>query len=691
MAEPGLGTQRAYLRRLHRNLALYVLGVLGFVGLMTWAEHRGLSRQWIGPIFLFLTVMAYAAIGVYGRTTDPEEYYVAGRRIPPFYNGMATAADWMSAASFISLSGALYLQGFSGTPGQAGGLAYLLGWTGGFCLVALLIAPHLRAMQLYTVPEFFQVRFGGHWPRVIAALAAVACSFTYLVAQIYGVGLIASRLTGVQFEIGIMLGLGGMLLCSFLGGMRAITWTQVAQYVVILLAFLIPVSWLAYKQLGNPIAPLVYGHQLGKIAELETQLLASPAEQEVIAAYQRRALELQSWLQDVENSLEQQRQTRQEHIHHLRAQNADVGLIVAASRELAALPRDAEAARERWQQEMRDNYARAQPLGGLPRHSQAYAGDPNGTPQEQADYQDTRRNFLALMFCLMVGTAGLPHLLTRYYTAPSVSGARASVAWSLFFIAILYLSAPAVAALVKFEVMHNLVGSPFDALPHWMAQWARVDTSLLSVEDVNGDGIVQFGEIRLGADLIMLAAPELAGLPYVVSGLVAAGGLAAALSTADGLLLTISNALVRDLYVADPDREATPEQRVILTKFILLAVALAAAFVAALKPSDILPLVTASFSLAASAFVPVMVLGIFWRGATRQGAVAGMLAGLGVAAYYMLSNVAAVRAAAPTLLLGDGLWWGIQPISAGVFGVPAGLLMAWLVSRWGRDRQPSSH
>ncbi|GAB3364685.1 VC_2705 family sodium/solute symporter [Giesbergeria giesbergeri] len=688
MAEPGAGTDRAYLRRLHRNLALYALGVLGFVGLMAWAEHRGLSRQWIGPIFLFLTVMVYAAIGVYGRTADPEEYYVAGRRIPPFYNGMATAADWMSAASFISLSGALYLQGFSGTPGQAGGLAYLLGWTGGVCLVALLIAPHLRAMQLYTVPEFFQVRFGGHWPRVIAALAAVVCSFTYLVAQIYGVGLIASRLTGVQFEIGIMLGLGGMLLCSFLGGMRAITWTQVAQYVVILLAFLIPVSWLAYKQLGNPIAPLVYGQQLGKIAELEKQLLASPAEQEVIAAYLRRALELQVRLEDVEGALEQQRLAMQERVHRLRAQNEDVGLIVAASRELAALPRDAATARERWRQEMRDNYARAQPLGGLPRHSQAYAGDPEGSAQEQAEYQDTRRNFLALMFCLMVGTAGLPHLLTRYYTAPSVAGARASVAWSLFFIAILYLSAPAVAVLVKFEVMHNLVGSPFDALPHWMAQWARVDASLLSIEDVNGDGVVQFGEIRLGADLIMLATPELGGLPYVVSGLVAAGGLAAALSTADGLLLTISNALVRDLYVADPDQAASPEQRVILTKFILLAVALAAAFVAALKPSDILPLVTASFSLAASAFVPVMVLGIFWRGTTRQGAVAGMMAGLGVAAYYMLSNVAAVRAALPNLLLGDGLWWGILPISAGVFGVPAGLLMTVLVSRWTHAARP---
>ena len=676
--EPGTGT--AYLHRLHRTLALYVVGVLGFLALMAWAEQRGLSRQWIGPIFLFLTVMAYAAIGVYGRTADSEEYYVAGRRIPPMYNGMAAAADWMSAASFISLSGALYLQGFSGTPGQAGGLAYLLGWTGGFCLVAILIAPHLRAMGLYTVPEFFHVRFGGRLPRSIAALAAVVCSFIYLVAQIYGVGLIASRLTGVQFEIGIMLGLGGMLLCSFLGGMRAITWTQVAQYVVLLLAFLIPVSWLAYKQLGNPLAPLVYGQHLGKIASLEEQLLASPAEQQVIAGYLRRAQDFEARLQDVDAALERQRQATQERIHRLRAQNADVGLIVAASRELAAMPRDADTARERWTREMRENYARAQPLGGLPRHSQAYAGDPDGTAQEQADYRDTRRNFLALMFCLMVGTAGLPHLLTRYYTVPSVAGARSSVAWSLFFIAILYLSAPALAVLVKFEVMNNLVGSHFDALPHWMAQWARVDASLLSIEDINGDGIVQFGEIHLGADLIMLATPELGGLPYVVSGLVAAGGLAAALSTADGLLLTISNALVRDLYFGDRPRDASPEQRVILTKFTLLAVALAAAFVAALKPSDILPLVTASFSLAASAFVPVMVLGIFWRGTTRQGAVSGMLGGLGVAAYYMLSHVPALRATLGPWLLADGLWWGIQPISAGVFGVPAGLVLAALVS-----------
>ena len=235
--------------------------------------------------------------------------------------------------------------------------------------------------------------------------------------------------------------------------------------------------------------------------------------------------------------------------------------------------------------------------------------------------------------------------------------------------------------------MQNLVGSSFDTLPTWMAQWARVDSSLLSIEDVNGDGLVQFGEIRLGADLIMLATPELGGLPYVVSGLVAAGGLAAALSTADGLLLTISNALVRDLYFQDSQRVASPEQRVILTKFTLLAVALSAAFVAALKPAEILPMVSASFSLAASAFVPVMVLGIFWRGTTRQGAVAGMLAGLGVTVYYMLSHVQAMRAL-PSWVLADGLWWGIQPISAGVFGVPLGFVVALVVSGLTRPAPP---
>ena len=679
---------RAYQRRLHRSFALFVVGFVAFLALLAWAERNGLSRIWLGPIFLFATVMMYASIGIYGRTTDPEEYYVAGRRIPPMYNGMAAAADWMSAASFISLAGGLYLQGFSGTEGQAGGLAYVLGWTGGFCLVALLIAPHLRRLNLYTVPDYFSARYGGRWPRVIAAVAAALCSFTYVVAQIYGIGLIASRLTGVQFEIGILLGLGGVLLCSFLGGMRAITWTQVAQYVVLLLAFLIPVSWLAYKQLGNPLAPVVYGEQLHKISALEKRLAQDPAEREVAAAFLKRAQEYEARLRDVDGALQRDRAAAQERVRRLKAQGADSAVVVQATRELAAMPKDAAGARELWTRLMAESYERAKPLGGVPPHTKAYAGDPRGSAEEQEAFSLSRRNFLALMFCLMLGTAGLPHLLTRYYTTPSVQTARASVAWSLFFIVLVYVSAPALATLVKFEVMNNLVGSSFDSLPPWIAQWAKVDPSLISVTDINGDRTLQWGEIRLGADIIMLATPELGGLPYAVSGLVAAGGLAAALSTADGLLLTISNAIVRDIYCHEINPHVTPEQRVILSKFALLAVAMIAAMAASFKPAEILPLVSASFSLAASAFVPAMVLGIFWRRADRRGAIAGMLAGLGVTLYYLLVNAPPVRAVLG-LPPGLSLWFGIQPLSAGVFGVPVGFAVTAAVSAL-RTRQTAT-
>ena len=675
--------------RIHRNLLLFTAGFILFLVLMAWAEHAGLSRDWIGPIFLFLSVMLYACIGIYARTGDPEEFYVAGRRIPAMYNGMATAADWMSAASFISLAGALYLQGFSGTAAQPGGLAYVLGWTGGFCLVGLLIAPRLRAMKLYTVPDFFAVRFGGKWPRLLAACGAIACSFIYVVAQIYGVGLIASRLTGVQFEIGILLGLGGVLLCSFLGGMRAITWTQVVQYLVLLLAFLIPVSWLSFKQLGTPLAPVAYGQQLPKIERLEDQLIHSPSEQEVQAAFQRRARDYAERLADPAAALAREREKLNERIRMLKAQGADLSLVMLARRELADLPRDEASAREVWTRAMNEAEERGRPLGGLPRHGQAYEGDPQGTPAEQALFNTSRLNFIALMFCLMVGTASLPHLLTRFYTTPTVSDTRRSVAWSLFFIALLYLSSPALAVLVKFEVMQGLVGSSFDQLPNWIAQWARVDPALISVQDVNGDRVLQFGEIRLGADMIMLATPELGGLPYVVSALVAAGGLAAALSTADGLLLTISNALVHDTAPQDghPTARLT-DTRVILSKFALLAVAMLAALAAALKPAEIISLVTASFSLAAATFFPALVTGIFWPRATGRGVVAGMLIGTGLTAVYMLQASPMLRAwwgAAP-----GGLWWGIQPVSAGVFGVPAGFAVIVLVSLgdgW-RQRQP---
>ncbi|HRW72496.1 VC_2705 family sodium/solute symporter [Ottowia sp.] len=673
--------------RVHRAVALFVLGLLLFLALMIGAERAGLSRAWIGPVFLFLSVMAYAVIGIYGRTTDPDEFYVAGRRIPAFYNGMATAADWMSAASFLSLSGALYLQGFSGTASQAGGLAYVLGWTGGFCLVALLIAPRLRAMNLYTVPDFFAERFGGRWPRLIAALGAVVCSFIYVVAQIYGVGLIASRLTGVQFEIGILLGLGGVLLCSFLGGMRAVTWTQVAQYLVLLMAFLIPVSWLAYKQLGSPVAPVVYGTQLPKIAALEDQLLNSPAEEEVRAAYRRQAREYTERLRDPAEALERDRARLEERVRMLKAQGVDISLVMLARRELAALPRDEEAAVLRWTRARDEALERGAPLGGLPRHGQAYEGDPHGTPGDRATFENARLNFMALMFCLMLGTASLPHLLTRFYTTSSVAETRNSVAWSLFFIALLYLSTPALAVLVKYEVMTTLVGLPFDKLPPWIAQWSWLDSSLVSVTDMNADGVVQFGEIRLGPDVIMLTTPELGGLPYAISGLVAAGGLAAALSTADSLLLTISNALVHDSLAGTRVLAKDPSSQVVFSKFALLATAMLAAAVAAFKPAEILALVTAAFSLAASIFFAPLVLGIFWRRTSGPAVVAGMVTGAVVSLAFMVAGYAHARGWVPTagwlrqLLV-------IQPVSAGVFGVPAAVVVILAMSWWARSRGP---
>lgn len=678
----------AYQWRLHRNVLIYVVLLLFLLGVMGWAEHEGLSRNLIGPIFLFSTVMIYALIGVAGRTSDAEEYYVAGRRIPAFYNGMATAADWMSAASFISLAGALYLQGFSGTGGQAGGLAYVMGWTGGFCLVALLIAPHLRAMNLYTLPDFFSQRFGGRWPRLLAAWAAILCSFTYVVAQIYGIGLIASRLTGVQFEIGILLGLGGVLLCSFLGGMRAITWTQVAQYIILLIAFLIPVSWLAYKQLGTPWAPLAYGSQISKIAELEQKLIADPSELAVRQEYARRAEALRAKLENVEESLLKERQSLEQKVRDLKLQNAEYSVIAQVRRELQALPKNAASAKEVWQKALQENVERSQVLGGMPLHGKPFQGDPDGTPQEQEIYQHSRINFVALIFCLMAGTAGLPHLLTRFYTVPNESEARLSVAWSLLFIAILYLSAPALAVLVKFEVMNNLVGSSFSELPHWLAQWARVDSALVEVSDVNRDGVLQFGELKLGADMIMLASPEMAGLPYVISGLVAAGGFAAALSTADGLLLTISNAFVHDMRLGTKNGIETEEGRVILSKFALLAVAMCAAMVAAWKPAQILALVSASFSLAASAFFPGMIMGIFWKGASRKGVVLGMLLGLATTLCYMILNAPTVRIALDWTAE-TGLFLGIQPISAGILGVPVGFLAIFLGSLFWPDHPES--
>jgi cation/acetate symporter len=645
---------------------------LGFVLALALAEWLGLSRGAIGFVFLLATIGLYAGIGIMSRTTDAVEYYVAGRRVPAMYNGMATGADWMSAASFIGLAGTIYLQGYNG-------LAFVMGWTGGYCLVALLLAPYLRKFGQFTVPDFLAVRYGGNAPRLIAVFAALIVSFTYVVAQIYGVGLIASRLTGVAFELGVFLGLGGILVCSFLGGMRAVTWTQVAQYIVLIAAYLVPVVWLSVKQTGVPVPQAVYGYQLEKVTAKEQQLLNDPAELAVRQVYQTQAIALDIKLQTVEAQWQQERAEAEERIERLKLLNAPPALVADAEMELAKLPRSADAARQRWTQERDEAQAKSQELGGMPLHGKPFAGDPQGTKSEQEAFNESRLNFMALVFCLMLGTAGLPHILMRYYTVPTVSAARRSVSWSLFFILALYLTAPALAVMVKYEVFHHLVGTPMDQLPAWVSAWSVVDPGLLQVADVNRDGILQLNEISIDPDIVVLAMPEIAGLPYVISGLVAAGALAAALSTADGLLLTIANALSHDVYYKMIDPQAATARRVTISKVLLLVVALLAAYIAAQRPADILFLVSAAFSFAAASFFPALVLGIFWKRATGTAAVLGMLSGLLVTSYYMVVNQPWLRSVFGVEQPID-LWWGIQPISAGLFGVPVGFAVIVLVS-----------
>ena len=674
MTRPSLtgNSGRAFKRQLDRVYAWYTGGFFVFVLLLAGLEQLGVPRAWIGFIFLLSTILLYAVIGIMSRTTDATEYYVAGRRVPAVYNGMATGADWMSAASFIGLAGTLYLSGYNG-------LAFIMGWTGGYCLVALLLAPYLRKFGQFTIPDFLGERYGGNWPRLLGIAAAILCSFTYVVAQIYGVGLITSHLTGVAFELGVFLGLGGILVCSFLGGMRAVTWTQVAQYIILIVAYLIPVVWLSVKQTGAPVPQLIYGFQLEKVTAKEKLLTHDPKELEVRELFRQRAETLTKKLQDPAAALVADKAMAEARLSALREANATSAAISAAEKALSALPRDSASARATWTRERDAAELKSRPLNGMAPHAQQYLGDPHGDAPARQAFDASRRNFLALVFCLMVGTAALPHILMRYYTTPSVREARQSVTWSLFFIFLLYVTAPALAVLVKYEVFHTVVGTPLDRLPQWVASWHQVDASLMSITDINLDGILQLNEITIGGDIVVLATPEIGGLPYVVSALVAAGGLAAALSTADGLLLTIANALSHDLYYKMIDPNASTARRVTISKVLLLVVALAAAYVAAQKPADILFLVSAAFSFAAAAFFPALVLGIFWRRTTGVAAALGMIAGLGVTSYYMVTTQPWLREvfgiSSPIQL-----WWDILPISAGVFGVPVGFAVTILVS-----------
>ncbi len=421
----GGDTPQQFSIRLRRIYVLYTAGFALMILLMALAEILGLPRNWIGYVFLLVTVSLYAGIGIVCRTSDQVEYYVAGRRVPAFYNGMATAADWMSVASFIGVAGTLYLTGY-------GGLAYIMGWTGGYVLVAMLLAPYLRRFGQYTIPDFMGARYGGNLPRLAGVACAILCSFTYLVAQIYGVGIITTRMTGISFELGIFVALGGMLVCSFLGGMRAVTWTQVGQYIILVIAYLVPVVWLSIKHTDMPVPQLSAGAVLQQVTEKEVYLQNDPAEIEVRRLWQERADEMAQRVRDLPESWALEKDKLRSRLAQLNAGDAPMVEIRSVERELAAFPPNVEEARIAWSQAKATFEARAAPLTP---HAEPF---PSEDPEER---RNMRINFLALVLCLMLGTAGMPHILMRSYTTSSVIEARRSVCWSLLFILLLILLA----------------------------------------------------------------------------------------------------------------------------------------------------------------------------------------------------------------------------------------------------------
>lgn len=619
---------------------VFILFVVG-LGI---GEKLGMSNKMIGYMFMFCTIGIYALIGVMSRTSKVSEYYVAGRQVPAFFNGMATGSDWMSAASFISMAGALYGLGYDG-------LAYIMGWTGGYVLLAVFLGPYLRKFGQYTIPDFLGARYGGNIPRTIGIICAITASFTYLIAQVTGVGIIMSRFLAIDFSIGVFVGLGGILVCSMLGGMKAVTWTQVAQYIILIVAYLVPVTVMSYKHTGVPVSQIMYGQALQKIDAKEKAINLDAKELEVREAFKKQASDVDADLKGLPGSLDQKKADLQSKLAALPtdAPAADKEKITKA---IAALPKTAEEAKEKWT------------VAKTAATAKTKAIKPYTEPFARMDM----KNMLALTFCLMVGTAGLPHILMRYYTVPSVREARISVGWSLFFIFLLYFTAPAYAAFARYEILTNVVGQPFSALPAWVASWGKV--GLFTVKDMNADGILQFAEITLNTDFIVLATPEIAGLPYVISGLVAAGGLAAALSTADGLLLTISNALSHDLYYKMVNPSASILRRLTISRILLVVVALIAAYVATYRLTIIVELVAWAFSLAAAGFFPALVMGIWDKRANKTGCIAGMLVGFGSCLYYMIGS----------RFFGVD-WWGIKTISSGLFGIPLGFIIIWVVSR----------
>ena len=573
-----------FIDNLPKVYGIYTGGFLVFIILMAIAEQAGMSAKLIGIFFVAFTVAIYAIIGWLSRTLQVDAYYVAGRQVPTVFNGMATAADWMSGASFVAMAGGIYFKGY-------GYMALLVGWTGGYVLVASLLAPYLRKFGCYTVPDFIGTRYGGNLARLSAVLVLTVASFTYVTAQINATGTIASVALDIPFGIAVYVGLASILMCSMLGGMRAVTWTQVAQYIVLIIAYLLPVFWISNKMGAGFFPHFMLADEVARIAELESQF----------------------GLGSVKNSA------------------ADMAQVKAF-------------------------------------------GKVAGITKAHSEVNTTPWKFISLAICMMAGTASLPHVMMRYFTTPSVKTARRSVGWSLFFIFLLYSSAPMLATLSKLSLMDptlptGIIGKSIAEVEaiDWYQNWNQA--KLMFISDFNGNGTLELNEFFMGGKAVVLATPEIAGLPYVISGLVAAGGMAAAMSTADGLVLAISNALSHDVYYKIINPKAETAKRLIVARVLLVIIGFAGATIAALEIQGILGSVIWAFDFAMSGLFFPLVLGVWWKRANAPGAVAGMLLGLASGTAYLVW----VRS-------GGAGFWGITQLTFGIVGSLVSLVSMVIVS-----------
>ncbi len=547
-----------------------------------------MDLQTLTYIVVGSTFALYIGIAIWSRAGSTKEFYVAGGGIHPVANGMATAADWMSAASFISMAGMIAFMGY-------GGSVFLMGWTGGFVILAMLLAPYLRKYGKFTVPEFIGDRFYSKAARAVAVVCLIICSVTYVIGQMKGIGVAFSRFLEVTYETGLLVGMVIVFFYAVLGGMKGITYTQIAQYCVLILAYTIPAIFISLQLTGNPLPQLGLGSTLS---------------------------------------------------------GTDTFLLDKLDQTVTEL----------------------------------------GFKEYTTDVRISTLNMFAYTLSLMVGTAGLPHVIIRFFTVPKVRDARSSAGWALVFIAVLYTTAPAVGAMARFNIMDTVEPEPgqylaYEERPQWFKNWEK--TGLLGYTDKNGDGLIQYSAdketnelTKVDNDILVLANPEIAKLPNWVIALVAAGGLAAALSTAAGLLLAISSAISHDLLKGMLTPDIDEKQELMASRVAMAAAIAGAGYLGFNPPGFAAGTVALAFGLAASSIFPALMMGIFSKRVNKEGAIAGMIAGIGVTLLYVFQHKGIMFIQGTEFLGGMSPNWfmGIEPNAFGCVGAIVNFVVAFAVS-----------